>query len=92
MPVFVAKEITSIVAGQRIEAVKCEKCGTAFYYELTRVGVGKGSAPYLIGQTSASNRAAAAAKRETGSHAEKGVRFIYLHCRWHIANKADKSP
>src|SRR5262245_32270854 len=50
MFVYVSKVFTASATGRRLKEVTCEKCGKHFYYELSRVGVGSSSAPYLIGQ------------------------------------------
>jgi hypothetical protein len=83
MHVFFAKEITATRAGQRIEPVSCEKCGTGFYYELTRVSVGKGSAPYYLGEQSASDRAAAAAGRDLAKRLDREAELVPCpKCHW----------
>jgi hypothetical protein len=58
------KVFTAGQTGSRLQDVACEKCKTKFCYELVRTGVGKGSAVYMIGQTSAKNRASNAAARD----------------------------
>ncbi|MDB5292003.1 MAG: hypothetical protein JWL69_3244 [Phycisphaerales bacterium] len=83
MAAFVGKVITASLAGRRIEPVTCEKCGMGFYYELTRVGVGKGSAPYFIGQKSASNRAAVAAEQELARRLDGEAELVPCpKCHW----------
>ncbi len=83
MPVFVGKVFTATEAGQRLESITCEKCGTAFHYELTRVGVGKGSAPYLLGQNSAANRAESAAKRNLTERLDQEAELVPCpKCHW----------
>lgn len=83
MPIFVGKEITTSIAGQRVETIICEKCGKAFYYELTRVGIGKGSAPYFIAQKSASNRAVAAAERDLSKRLDQEAELVPCpKCYW----------
>src|SRR5688500_5784881 len=83
MPVFVAKEITATLAGGRLETVTCEKCGTRFHYQLTRVGVGKGSAPYLVGQGAASDRAAGAAERDLAKRLAREAELVPCpKCYW----------
>lgn len=83
MPVFVGKIFTATEAGQRLESVACEKCGTAFHYELTRVGVGKGSAPYLLGQDAAANRAATAAQRDLTKRLNEEAELVPCpKCNW----------
>ena len=61
---YFGKTFSDSVTLQRLEDVTCEKCGTSYAYVLTRHGEGSGTAPYLIGQTSAANRAAKAAEAE----------------------------
>jgi MFS family permease len=83
MPVFVGKIFTATEAGQRLEGVTCEKCGTAFHYELTRVGVGKGSAPYLLGQASAAGRAGSAATRDLAKRLSEEAELVPCpKCHW----------
>lgn len=64
MSIPVGSVITANVAGSAIDEVTCEKCGTHFYYELTRVGTGKGSAVLFLGQRAAADRAAQAAQQD----------------------------
>ena len=83
MPIFVAREIATNVVGQRLEAVTCETCGTAYYYELTRVGLGKASAVYFIGQRAASDRAAAAAEQDLSKRLDREAEMVPCpKCHW----------
>jgi hypothetical protein len=83
MPVFVGKVFTATQTGQRLERVTCEKCGTVFHYELTRVGLGKGSAPYLIGQAAASQRAEAAAEKDLRKRLDEEAELVACpKCHW----------
>lgn len=83
MPVFVGKVFTATEAGQRLETVTCEKCRTVFHYELTRVGVGKGSAPYMLGQHSAADRAGSAAKRDLTKRLSEEAELVPCpKCHW----------
>src|SRR5687768_10630050 len=43
--------------GARLERVECSKCGCEYFYELRRVGKGRGFAPYRLGQASAARLA-----------------------------------
>lgn len=83
MVVYVAKEITSSVAGGRLDEVTCEQCQQQFAYELVRVGVGKGTASYYIGQTGAANRAAAAAERDLSKRLDEDAELVPCpKCHW----------
>ncbi len=44
------KTFTSNAVGKLCVGVKCDKCGGAYYYELSRIGSGAGTAIYGIGQ------------------------------------------
>jgi len=61
--IYVGKSFTARLRGSRMCPVVCEKCQTSFVYELIRQGVGRGSAPYYIGQASAAARAEAGARK-----------------------------
>ena len=67
MLVYAGKEITAAVQGRRLECVTCDHCQMRFYYELVRVGAGKGSAPFFLGQQSAADRAGKAAEKQLGA-------------------------
>jgi len=60
LPYF-AKTFNSTAIARRIVDVKCEKCRTEFCYQLVRMGVGTGTAPYMLGQKSAAQRSEAEA-------------------------------
>ncbi|MGN6369172.1 MAG: hypothetical protein ACTHN5_12995 [Phycisphaerae bacterium] len=78
-----AKVFTMTFTGSRIKQVSCEKCTAEFFYELTRIGVGKGSAPYGIGQKSARQRAEKAAQKNLAQKLERDVELVPCpNCRW----------
>jgi hypothetical protein len=80
---YSGKTFTATRTGTRIVPVICEKCRTSFYYELARVGVGKGSAPYHLGQKSAADRAARAAERDLARRLERDVDLVACpKCKW----------
>ena len=64
MFVYVGKSYTATLRGSRIVPVTCERCQARFSYELIRVGIGRASAPYYIGQAAAADRAAKAAEKD----------------------------
>ena len=76
--VVYGKIITARQAGSRLASVSCEKCRQPFAYVLTRVGVGKGSAVYGIGQQGATHRAAGSAERDL--HARLSVDMEMVPC------------
>ncbi len=83
MPVAAGKVFTATVVGKRVVSVACEKCGTQFYYELTRVGVGKGSSLYFIGQNAAAGRAGNAAQADLTKHLSEDVEMVSCpNCNW----------
>lgn len=83
MPIIVATEIKTAVAWGRIVPVSCEKCRTAFYYELVRVGVGKASALYGIGEEGASSRASDAATRDLAGRLDEEAELVACpKCNW----------
>lgn len=53
MFVYVSKVFTATATGSRFKEVTCEKCAKHFFYELSRMGVGASSAPYMLGQGAA---------------------------------------
>lgn len=75
------KEVTASVAGERVEAVTCEKCRTAFSYELTRVGTGRASTVRLVGD--GTGRAAAAAGRDLAARLDGEAELVACpKCNW----------
>jgi hypothetical protein len=83
MPVIFGKVVTSSQLGRRLEHVVCEKCNTDYFYELTRVGVGKGLALYNIGQTAAARRAASAAQQNLSSRLNVETELVPCpKCNW----------
>ena len=83
MSLFFGKVITATVTGRRLQSLKCERCGTSFYYVLTRVGIGKGSAPYYLGQEGATKRAAAAAEKNLATRLSDESELVPCpKCNW----------
>lgn len=64
MFLYVTKDFRASVAGSRTVAVECEKCGTRFEYELSRVGSGVAAAHYYTFQAWAARRAGHRAERD----------------------------
>src|SRR5271154_6989701 len=83
MAVVYGKVISATQLGQKLEPVTCEKCKTEFFYELTRVGVGKGSALYNIGQAGASHRARSAAAQDLNQRLNQEAELVPCpKCHW----------
>jgi hypothetical protein len=64
MLIYVGKTFTSTATGVVVKDISCEQCGERFYYQLARVGTGRGTAPYYLGQNSAAARAQRAAEAD----------------------------
>src|SRR3954447_1776401 len=83
MLIYAGKNFTSSIAGKRIDTVVCEKCSTTFYYQLTRTGVGKASAPYFLGQGAAAKRAQKTAEKNLAKRlADEGEMVPCPRCNW----------
>jgi len=83
MFIHVSKVFTGSAAGQRLQSVICEKCGTGFYYQLSRVGIGKGEAPYFLGQSAAAERAQTNAQKDLVRRLELESELVPCpKCQW----------
>lgn len=54
MVFYFQRRVESARAGGHIAGVKCDKCGCEYFYELTRIGSGSGTAPFGIGNATRS--------------------------------------
>ena len=91
MFVYVGRRFIENVAGQRTEAVTCQKCGTAYRYELARWGKGSASAPYLIDQQGAERRAATSARRDLVSRLSQEAEMVPCpQCHWVNADLVER--
>jgi hypothetical protein len=83
MLIFVGKVFTSTAFGRRLETVICEKCSTRYHYVLSRIGIGQGSAAYLMGQQSASNRAMDASRANLAKRLNREAELVPCpRCHW----------
>lgn len=64
MLIYVSKQFTAAATGSVFRTVHCERCSQPYAYELARVGIGRGAAPYYINQSGAQKRADRAAKKD----------------------------
>lgn len=77
------KNFTRVVNGSQWRRVECERCRTAYFYLLSRAGVGHGEAPYYVGQKSAERRAATAAERSLAERLAHDVELVPCpKCKW----------
>ena len=82
MLVPVGQVVTSSIAGQHLKAVVCDKCKAEFFYELSRVGVGKASAPILF-KGDAPDRAGEAAHRDLFKRLDNDAELVPCpQCHW----------
>lgn len=70
--IYFGKTFTAKVSGSVWKEVKCEACQCEYVYRLTRTGRGSGSAPYYIGEASASDRAQRGAVKDLQKKLERG--------------------
>ena len=64
----------------RLDAVACERCGERYAYPLLRHGVGRGTAPYMIGGKGAANRADASATDEANRRLHAEAELVPCPC------------
>lgn len=63
--------------------VVCDRCKTEFFYELTRVGMGKASAPFLVGVGAANGRAERAADKDLAKRLAREAELVPCpKCNW----------
>jgi hypothetical protein len=83
MLIFGGKLFTATAAGQRLETVVCEKCSTKYHYIITRLATGKGSAPYMVGQQAANERAVAASRSNLEKRLGREAEMVPCpKCHW----------
>jgi hypothetical protein len=58
------KSFTAEQVGHRIARVECSKCGCEYFYQLTRIGSGRGIAPYGVGVEGAKRSADEESQRD----------------------------
>jgi hypothetical protein len=64
MLLYFDRTFTETVSGNRLVELKCEHCSGVYYYLLARVGRGAATAPYMIGQKRAAQKAKEKARRD----------------------------
>jgi hypothetical protein len=82
--VFFAVTYTASAKGSTAVAVRCEKCAQKYYYKLTCTAIGRGSAPYGIGQEKAKQLAQRMAKKKLWEMLDTEIRAVPCpHCGWY---------
>ncbi len=79
---YFSLEKTAFVALNRVVSVTCEKCGCAYYYELTRIGAGSTEAAYGILTLSGSSAEQQAEKEAWGWVTNDAELVPCPQCKW----------
>ena len=83
MVTYVSIQIDSAQLGGRTLCVKCDKCDCEYFYELTRIGKGTGSAPYGLFQGLAKQKADSRAERNLANRlTTEGELVPCPKCHW----------
>jgi hypothetical protein len=83
MFLYFGKHFTQSAAGQRLARVECDRCGTGYCYQLSRVGTGVGVAPYCLGQARAARLAEQRAAKELERALDRGRELVPCpKCSW----------
>jgi ssDNA-binding Zn-finger/Zn-ribbon topoisomerase 1 len=80
---YFAQHFESATVGKRRVAVKCDKCGRDYVFELARVGSGRAQAPYGIGIRRAARAAEERAQRDVRRRLENDAELVPCpECDW----------
>jgi hypothetical protein len=83
MILYFGKTFTSSQSGTKLVEVVCDKCRTHYQYELARIGVGQGSAPYFMFQEKAKRRAELKAQKNLQRRLETQHEMVPCpRCNW----------
>jgi hypothetical protein len=83
MFLYFGKHFTQSAAGQRLARVECDRCGTEYFYQLSRVGTGVGVAPYYLGQGRAARLAELRAAKDLERALDRGRELVPCpKCSW----------
>jgi hypothetical protein len=83
MHIYWEKKINAQSVGQRVVSVECNKCGCKYFYVLTRIGVGEGTAPFSIGTTSATRSAQQQSQRDVEQQLAAEAELVPCpSCHW----------
>lgn len=80
---YFGKHIESERVGQRVVRLECTKCGCEFFYNLTRIGKGSGTAPYGLGVSRATRMAQKRSQRDLDRRLQAEAELVPCpKCNW----------
>jgi hypothetical protein len=83
MHIYWEKKINAQSVGQRVVNVECNKCGCQYFYVLTRIGVGEGTAPFSIGTANATRSAQQESQRDVEQQLAAEAELVPCpSCHW----------
>jgi hypothetical protein len=83
MVVYFGKRVESERTGECVVDVRCDKCGCEYYYALTRIGSGSGTAAYGIGTAGAMRSALEQSKRDLRERLSREAELVPCPtCNW----------
>jgi hypothetical protein len=69
--------------GARLVRVECAHCGCEYFYQLTRIGIGRSMAPYYLFRARAAQRAVERAQRDIKQRLERDTELVPCpKCHW----------
>jgi hypothetical protein len=83
MFLYFGKQFNDTRTGHRLAQVECKRCGCQYFYQLTRIGMGTGTAPYFLGQGRAQRAALTRASRDLERRLERETELVPCpKCSW----------
>jgi hypothetical protein len=83
MFIYFGKRFRSEHVGERVIGVACAKCGNEYFYELSRMGIGIGSAPYGLGVGAAARAAQEQSQHDLGQRLRLEAELVPCpKCYW----------
>jgi hypothetical protein len=83
MHFYFGKHIQSTKAGARLVRVACARCECEYFYNLTRIGIGHGEAPYYIGVARATRSAEKGAQKDLERRLTREAELVPCpNCNW----------
>jgi hypothetical protein len=90
MLLYFGKQYSESRTGHRLARVECDRCGCEYFYQLSRIGTGTGTAPYFIGTGRAQRAAARRASRDLQRRLERETELVPCpKCSWISDQLAD---
>lgn len=83
MFIYYGRTYNAARMGRRLVEVVCDRCGTRYYYELSRIGTGASTAPYAIGSERAASSAQEKARQDANRRLEEEAELVPCpKCHW----------